>query len=359
MKDYKDQLMQNLIFYPFPSIEQFRSVVQSVKKSCNHRNQDPSKVTLQFEGTVKLHGTNAGIVLDSEGNFYAQSRSRILSLEQDNAGFYAFSHNPTIKDFLVKHLILALDTFVNEEGHGKMKAIAIYGEFAGGNIQKGVALSQVDKLFAPFGIAIYYEGQGDQPYKRVWLPTMALNDFHNEEYRIFPVSSIVDPIYLSIRFDDLELAHSSNHLGELTQQVEDCCPFVKNLTKGEVQGVGEGVVWKCVSDEFGDLIFKVKGEKHSVSKVKTLAPVSTEHLEKVQDFVEYACTENRLNQGLQVLEEQGIELSPKTTGDFIKWVCNDIIKEEQDTLLSNNLTWKNVQGAIAKKAQLFFKAKFF
>lgn len=46
--------MQNLIFYPFPSIEQFRSVVQSVKKSCNHRNQDPSKVTLQFIMKVKV-----------------------------------------------------------------------------------------------------------------------------------------------------------------------------------------------------------------------------------------------------------------------------------------------------------------
>lgn len=38
---------------------------------------------------------------------------------------------------------------------------------------------------------------------------------------------------------------------------------------------------------------------------------------------------------------------------------NDILKEESDVLLENGLTWKNVQGMLAKKAQSFYKEKIF
>lgn len=93
--------------------------------------------------------------------------------------------------------------------------------------------------------------------------------------------------------------------------------------------------------------------------MKTIAPVNVERIEKITEFVEYACTENRLNQGLDYLKEQGKELDPTSTGDFIKWVMNDILKEESDVLLENGLTWKNVQGMLAKKAQTFYKSKAF
>lgn len=42
--------------------------------------------TLKFKGTVKLHGTNAGIVNYGD-RLEFQSRERVLSLEEDNAGF--------------------------------------------------------------------------------------------------------------------------------------------------------------------------------------------------------------------------------------------------------------------------------
>lgn len=54
--------MNKLKFYPFPSIEQFRQVVSSVKRSDDYNNKDSDNTTLAFQGTVKLHGTNASIV---------------------------------------------------------------------------------------------------------------------------------------------------------------------------------------------------------------------------------------------------------------------------------------------------------
>ena len=42
----------------------------------------------------------------------------------------------------------------------------------------------------------------------------------------------------------------------------------------------------------------MKGTKHSVSKVKTLAPVNVEKLNSIQEFVDYSVTRVRFEQGL-------------------------------------------------------------
>lgn len=81
----------------FPSIEQLRSVVRTVKTQHDYQGKDDNGEavyshtsnypTLKFQGTVKLHGTNASIVKYKDGRLEYQSRERVLSLEQDNANF--------------------------------------------------------------------------------------------------------------------------------------------------------------------------------------------------------------------------------------------------------------------------------
>lgn len=52
----------------------------------------------------KVDGTNASVWLDDEGNLKAGSRNRTLSLENDNAGFYAHVlSTEKIKEYLAKH----------------------------------------------------------------------------------------------------------------------------------------------------------------------------------------------------------------------------------------------------------------
>lgn len=52
----------------------------------------------------KLDGTNSSVWLDDEGNVKAGSRTRELTLEKDNAGFYAYVlGNENIKAYLQKH----------------------------------------------------------------------------------------------------------------------------------------------------------------------------------------------------------------------------------------------------------------
>jgi len=46
-----------------------------------------------------------------------------------------------------------------------------------------------------------------------------------------------------------------------------------------------------------------------------------------------------------------------TTGDYLRWVVTDILKEEADTMEASGLTAKDVGGAISKKAKMYWFAK--
>jgi hypothetical protein len=88
--------------------------------------------------------------------------------------------------------------------------------------------------------------------------------------------------------------------------------------------------------------------------VKTLASPNIEHIENIKKFVGYAVTESRLNQGLDYLREQHLEIDTKNTGAFLKWISNDVMKEESDTMSANGLDIKHVGSALSKKAREWF-----
>lgn len=70
-------------FVKYPKIGQYRNVVKEVSDYCEHNNKELPVIT--FHGTVKLHGTNAGISFDPNTNeLQAQSRNRIITPESDN-----------------------------------------------------------------------------------------------------------------------------------------------------------------------------------------------------------------------------------------------------------------------------------
>lgn len=331
-------------FEKFNSIEQFRNIVKEVKEKGSFVGLDDNNSpifdstkllpTINFYGSVKLHGTNASIVLDSEGNYYCQSRNRIITPDSDNAGFAEWAHQPNVKEFITE--VVTKGLFKS----GDMEKIVIYGEWAGKGIQSNVALSEVDRFFSPFECKVFIKD----------LPTPVkvygefLNKLTNKGLRIFSIDEFGE-YHLSIDFNQPEL--SQQQLVELVNDVETSCPAGKYFG---VDGIGEGLVFRDLS---GDLRFKVKGEKHSVTKVKTLAPVDIEKYEKSQQFVEYAVTENRFLQGIEYLREHNIDIDVKSTGQFLKWVCSDVAKEEGD-LIAKSLDKKAVFKSVQNKARSWF-----
>lgn len=317
----------------YPSIEQFRSVVRTVRTNHDYQGKDEegnatyqhlsNYPTLKFKGTVKIHGTNAGIVKYKDRVEF-QSRERVLTLEQDNANFMLSMLNFNL-DFL-------FERFPYKE------SVAIYGEWCGGNIQKGVAINGLPKMFVIFGIKVDDE----------WIKLP--KDLYDNAQNIYNILQF--PTYeVDIDFNSPELAQ--NEMIEMTLSVEDECPVGKYF--GNI-GVGEGIVFTCIDNQ--NLKFKSKGEKHSVSKVKVLNSINTEELESIQAFVEATCTDNRLEQGINYLKEMNISLEPKNTGEFLRWVVSDILKEEMDTIISNQLDVKKTKSAIVNSARIYFLNNF-
>ena len=346
----------------FPSIEQFRNVVRNVQNRVRYDGKDEEGnpkftnrplPTLKFRGTVKLHGTNAAIVLNPDDTFTYQSRERELSLTSDNAGFMlAMEGKKDVVRQLFGDLAEALDSIDGVEYNARepQTTIAVYGEWAGGNIQKGVAINGLEKFFAIFAVRVI-DGEGNSQWA----------DIKKLQHCCFPKEGIFHIMQfgsweIDINFERPE--ESQNALSELTLKVEEACPAGKHFGQ---DGVGEGIVWTCVTPGWEDSEFwmKVKGEKHSASKVKTLAKVDTEAIRAVNDFVDSAVTENRLVQGAQyVVRELGKPFDMTSMGDFIRWVYGDVIKEETDTIVANQLDPKKLGGPISNKARVWFQAKF-
>lgn len=172
------------------------------------------------------------------------------------------------------------------------------------------------------------------------------------------------PVYgLEIDFNTPTLVQ--NQLVALTEAVEKDCPVARQLLGSDEtrELIGEGIVWEVSDMEntapelhntLKNLRFKVKGERHSASKVKTIAPVDEEKVKSIAEFVDYACTENRLKQGLDKLTEMGLEHSVRSTGDYLRWIIGDILKEELSTMMASGIEPKDVNGAISKKAREFY-----
>lgn len=317
--------------YNFGSIEQYRNVCKQIKMEAEYQGKDADgnaiynpnapKPTLTFTGTVKLHGTNAAVVYSKEHGLYAQSRERVLSIESDNAGFAFYVESN--REYFEKVYGQALED-------QKLDALVVYGEWAGGNIQKGVGICNIEKQFYPFLCKHIYR---DTEYSFIpyWEAT--------PESKEYPVTAF--PTFtLDIDFNHPEIVQ--NELIRITEEVERECPVAKHFGHS---GIGEGVVW--TADWNGKQYrFKVKGEKHCSSKVKTLASVDTDKIESCQKFAEYAVTESRFEQALQAIFPDG-NLDVKQIGALLKWMNTDILKEEMDTLVANNLEFKEVVKYIA------------
>lgn len=332
----------------FPSIGQFREVIKQVHSAVKwFQIQTP---TLKFTGTVKLHGTNFGICRPVNGtvdDIYFQSRERIITPLSDNAGAAMWGYS--VRNELNKLFdSIAHDLFVGETG-----VIQIFGEWAGGNIQKGVGLNKIEKSFFVFGIRVSEDSDST-----VWKPRAFI------EQKIGAAN--IKNMYHIYQFPTWEVAVDFNNpqeiqnlLGELTLKVEEDCPVSRQLLGPDAEGplVGEGIVWTLSDGQdipFNLGRFKVKGEKHSVSKVKTLAAVDVEKVRSVDEFVINTVTLNRLQQGLDKMREKGLSIDARNTGEFIKWVMADVFKEELDTLAESGLTTKDVSGKMANTARNFY-----
>lgn len=333
----------------YPKIQQFRNIVANINREIGYVGLDENeeaiydnsipKPTLTFKGTVKLHGTNASVCFNFEEGFWVQSRKNIITTEKDNAGFAFFAESRKREFMSLMEEIADSDDSITEDC-----TITIYGEWAGIGIQKSVGISTIEKAFYIFSVKI--SKLHDENFNSYWIPSEGLRSL---EHRIFNVEDY-KTYSVDVDFNMPQL--SQNEFSDITTKVEKECPISKAF--GIENGLGEGVVW--LTEYKGNIHrFKVKGDKHSVTKVKKLASVDTEKLKSIQDFIEYSVTDNRFNQAVENVFNGG-DIDIKKMGDLIRWVVKDIASEEMDTMVENNLEPKDVNKYISTKTrEMFFK----
>jgi hypothetical protein len=121
---------------------------------------------------------------------------------------------------------------------------------------------------------------------------------------------------------------------------------------GKYAIIGEGVVW---SDINSHIVFKVKGEKHgSVNKVKK----EYSPQENAENTAKYNLSLSllpdwRLEQSFSELENPNV----KFMSDFLKWIHNDIVKEESAKIIDAGYVMKDLTPYFSKIGVAWFKER--
>lgn len=323
--------------FKFPTIRHFRDVIRQYNQLGIHQK-------VKLVGYPKIHGANASILFTGPGSYEIHSKEAEIIPPMEFLEFEKWV--PKNESYL-----LGLGLRVLEDSSGALDyPFVIAGEWAGGGIQKKSSVHGLPKFFTVVAVGNVREEIDPQigAYNAIQFQTFPSFNLTNKEVGIYDIRDFGRyEIELDVSFPEL----IQNQLGELTVEVEKACPVAKYF--GVDSDRGEGIVWQAQTNSDRHLFFKVKGAKHSVVKVRTLASVSPEKISSILEFVEYACTENRKEQGVF---ETG-PIAKERLSVFVKWVIADIVKEESDTMVNNSIDIKDVGDRIAANAIAWYKTK--
>lgn len=328
----------------FPSIENFRNIVHNVNHRATYVGKDEEgnpiynptlpKPILKFVGTIKTHGSNFSTCYNNHDGIWWQSRERLITPLSDNAGSAFFGE--TNKETFLKE-IEKLANLHNIDLDNN--TLSIYFEWCGKGIQKGVAVAELEKCCFVIGAKVTPFEEDVASY---WIDSSTFKSVENRIYNIedFPKYEI------EIDFNNPNL--SVNKILEQTLEVERECPVGKAFG---IFGIGEGIVYNYFTEDGQRVSFKSKGTLHSQSsKVVTLKEVDDEKINKVIQVSNQLCPNWRLEQMLEKTFDlmNGGTLDVKKTGEYIKNMMQDILKEELDILSENNLTPKDITSNVAQ-----------
>lgn len=136
-------------------------------------------------------------------------------------------------------------------------------------------------------------------------------------------------------------------IAKLTNDVEEMCPVSNEFG---IKGVGEGIVWTSIC---GKHRFKAKGSKHSTVDKKPAPPKDLNLEFRKEELFNSVVTQARLEQAISEVN-QG-EFTTKVLGELIKWVVNDVIKEDLDVIEEFGFDAKSWSKFGAQKAAKKFK----
>lgn len=332
--------------YSFPKIRQYHQVIRDLRMSYSYVGRDDNDKPLykepdvwpiiRFKGRVKLHGSFGAIVFSPNGEFYCQSKERIVDEISDNAGFAHWVNREGHK--IWQSLWLTLGQ--SENNSSTIDKVILTGEWCGGNVQKGVALNQLSKRFVVFGLKVVYQ---DETYE--WLDSSGISD---ESINVCNISRCTGyEINVDLNRPDKAIEQMNTWVDEIDKE----CPWCKTFG---ISDTGEGIVFSPVDDYGFSNSYKCKGAAHSESKIRKLPTVDVQKMDNFQQAVDTHCHEDRMEQiyGLVVLTES--DKTPANIKNFICKLVEDCWTEEGDSIRASDITRKEFGSAVSKKGAKWF-----
>lgn len=336
-----------MAFIAWPEIEAFHQIRKFIRVDpaewWKQKELLHGTSTVHYKCKVKLHGTNAAVQVAADGTVTVQSRTNILSLESDNAGFARWVLATCMATPRVK---VQPDHWKSARGH------ILFGEWIGPGIQKNVAVSEIpNKVFAIFA-ARPLDGSDRLIIEPDELKTLVAD--MPVDFNVHVLPWYEKEIDIDWKQSDEELSKATAQINDWVASVEACDPWVKATFN--VNGTGEGLVFYPTStphlgfESFTNLVFKAKGEAHKMVATAKPAQINAEVANSINSFVEMVLTSARLNQGATAVG--GLDM--KLTGKFVAWVLKDVEKETQDELQASGLTFDQVKKAVSDKARSWY-----
>ncbi len=334
----------------WPSIEHLHHLIASFQKEGEVFGDAFVMPKIPYRAKVKLDGTNAAVQMHADGRCIAQSRSRLIHAAEDNLGFAAWleQHKDYFRD-LNKRL---------HQDPPVSGPILLFGEWCGQGIQKRTAISKIPRrVFAIFAI-LWGDPSIGMAHIEIEPERLRALIPEHEDIHILPWHHEIIEIDFASQ-SSLQLA--ADTINTLVASVEFCDPWVAEVFG--VEGLGEGVVMYPLLTEadpmwrtrWASLLFKAKGEKHQAVRQKSPVQLAPEHVASVQAFVDLVLTPARLEQGLQ--EACGGIAIPEKIGDFLRWVGQDVKKENTLEAEANGLDWKDIVKPLSQTALRWFNAQ--
>lgn len=186
----------------------------------------------------------------------------------------------------------------------------------------------------------------ENPQDEIWLDiknwVLPLNIYNIYSFPTFKID---------INFESPEYA--IDQINKWVLEVEAECPVGKAFG---TSGIGEGIVFHCITTGWESCAYwyKAKGAKHSATHVRKLATVDIAKYETEQAFIAAVLDEGRLEQGFNWLKENNKEQSEKSTGDFIRWIFNDVLKECLPEMEASGIQEKELGKLLANPAKKWY-----
>ncbi|KAJ4993206.1 hypothetical protein SVAN01_01181 [Stagonosporopsis vannaccii] len=334
----------------FPKITQH---VSEVVRALKELERDPEYayngsilVSVPLSGSVKLHGTHADILIYDDDRIVLQSKNVCnITVANDNLGFADSMADKTSTILELRDSCLARWKSLNPDTPLSLtQPILVAGEWIGTGIQKDVAIVQLSRRFVIISISI----------NGSWVPNTAYADIESPSSCIYNISRGGT---FTATLHPNDVAGTIAEVSPFAEAVALSCPFAASFG---VLGEGEGIVWKPSHEALNAnpaLWFKTKGGrfKPSFTPAPKTVPKDTQRKRDAADHLAVLwCSEERMQQGWDWLNETGMMRDMKALGKFLKWVQGDVLAEERGYLQANGVDEGMLKVSIARVARMWY-----